>query len=54
MNPNLPFNNYKELCDYLYTEIKIKNRKTWHLQKELNISNDAIKRAIRFSEANHC
>lgn len=51
-NPDLPFNNYKELCDYLYSEIQINGRKKWHLQKELKISDDAIKRAIRFSEAN--
>jgi len=52
-NPKLPFNNYKELCDYLYSEIKVKGRKKWRLQKELKISDDAIKRAIRFSEASH-
>jgi len=26
-NPSLPFNNYKELCDYLYSEIIIRGRK---------------------------
>jgi hypothetical protein len=52
-NPNIPFENYQELCNYIYNEINIKGRKKWHLQKELQISDDAIKRAIRVLEANH-
>lgn len=53
-NPSIPFANYADLCKYIYTEIKINGRKTSHLRKELNISDDAIKRAIRVSTANHC
>jgi hypothetical protein len=53
-NPELPFDDYKDLCDYLYSEILIKGRKRFHLRKELNISEDAIRRAIRVSEATRC
>lgn len=53
-NPNLPFCDYKAMCNYIHEEITIKGRKKWHLHKELNVSYDAISRAIRFSITNHC
>lgn len=48
--PDFPFDSYEKFCSYCFTEVHTKGRKRWHLVKELGLSEDAIKRAIRHGQ----
>lgn len=45
-HPNFKFNNYNDFALYCQHEININGRKRWSLVKELQLSEDAIKRAL--------